>query len=64
MTKAERQKGRKADGQAGRKEGRNKEKEASRAALTRIKDYSGRIDIVASENARLGIKKKGRRENT
>lgn len=49
---------------AGRKEGRNKEKEVSRAALTRIKDYSGRIDIVASENARLGIKKKGRRENT
>lgn len=49
----------------GRKEGRNKEKEVSRAALTRrIKDYSGRIDIVTSENARLGIKKKGRRENT
>lgn len=51
MTKAERQMGRRA----GRKEGRNKEKEVSRAALTRIKDYSGRIDIVASENARLGV---------
>jgi len=51
------------DRRAGRKE-EIKRKEASRAALTRIKDYSGWIDIVASENARLGIKKKGRRENT
>jgi len=62
MTKAERQTDRRAGRKEGRKEGRNKEKEASRAALTRIKDYSSRIDIVASENARLGIKKKGRRD--
>lgn len=67
MRERQRRKGRKADrqtdGQAGRQEGRNKEKSFEGRALTRIKDYSGRIDIVASENAWLGKKEREKRKH-
>lgn len=69
MLERQRRKGRKADRQAGRKEGRKegiKRREAFRGprAYEDQRLLRSEIDIVASENARHGIKRKGRRENT